>query len=787
MRSISLLIFLPLASTSAQTITGTVFNDYNSNGIRDFDSPGFYESYASNVPITLHDCNDVEFYTQYTNSNGIYKFWVEDGCYYVRIDSEAYGVGPYVMPGDVTQIMTNQIYPESGKSADVYMSGEEEVVMDVGLVEQSVSAVQETTSTTSTEVSTTSSQEATNTFSTTENYSEVFFANDENEVDGTADMIDMDDISDAVDTPEDSTDIIDGVSFVDAIDTIDKVDSSTMATVIDAVEESSTADKEALFGDEVDSSTSSEVDGAAIVEPTTSFLTGGNETEGSSNASSTINDLDVEVTGSSSSVAASAESVIVSDEDTDSIATATTSSISTAYAETAGDSVNENEGAIIEVGETQDGNNETVGVEQGLFSDETEEAQDDEEIAAAATEKPTSSPTESDKQTTADEQPEKEADKSPAKETGKETNPSSEAEEDVDVTSSDKDETSSKTTSKPTAKPTTCIGCELSLASKVRIQLDNIEEQLNDDSKSLFEEVCASFLEEQLSIATPPITNLNCVIVEESFEAESRSLRAVHGGGYRKLSQVYLADVDVTGTALSTPSHQTPESIKFKELCVGTFTVQGFLFVRALKEAEGDSASEDTVFQSVENARGVMTYDASEASTGEQIDDPSNPEGGWLSTGVLAAIAAGSVFCAACFLVFMVVRARSNRKHRYSDMDEKSGSAKTNKSGKDLDSAIYDEFPELAGPSPTNSNGTSSTKSSTPTLITPVSIRSNTKEVEVDMIPDSFSGGQGQEGMSSILNSRVRRDVLAPPGKLGIMVANTAGFVSTWMSIMSKA
>ena len=769
MRSISSLILLPLASSSAQTITGTVFNDYNSNGIRDFESPGFYESYASDIPITLFDCNDVEFYTQYTNSNGIYKFWVEDGCYYVKIDNETYDVGPYVKPGDVTQTMTNQIYPESGKSIDVYVNSDEEVVMDVGLI-KAVSAVQETTSTISVGPSTTSFQETfiavstefITTSSTTENYSEAFFGNDGSEVDDTAGMDGVDDSSDLVDTPEDSTDIIDGVGFVDAIDTIDKNDSSTVATVIDAVEEASITDAENLFGDEIDSSTSSsEVDEATLAEPTTSsFWTGENEPEvpSSTSDSSTVNELNVEVTGSSSSIAASDESG------------SSTTSLSTAYSETTGDSIIEDEEIIINVEDAHNDSNGTVAVEQGSFSQETEVTKDDEEN--------TSSPTESNKQATADEQPEKEPAKSPAKDTEKETNSSVDLQEDIDVVSGDKGETESQKTSNPTAKPTTCIGCELSLSSKVRIQLDNIEEQLDDSSKSLFEKVCASFLEEQLSIATPPITDLNCVLVEESFEAESRSLRAVHSGNYRKLSQVYLADVDVTGTALSTPSHQTSESIKFKELCVGTFTVQGFLFVRALKEAEGDSAGDDTVFQSVENARGVMTYDATEASTGEQIDDPSNPEGGWLSTGVLVVIAAGSVFCAACFLVFIVVRARSNRKNKYGDMDEKSGSTKTNKSGKDLDRAIYDEFPELAGPSPTNSNGTSSTKSSTPALITPVSIRSNTKAVEVDMIPDSFSGGQGNEGISSILNSRVRRDVMAPPGKLGIMVANTAGFVS---------
>jgi hypothetical protein len=422
-----------------------------------------------------------------------------------------------------------------------------------------------------------------------------------------------------------------------------------------------------------------------------------------------------------------------------------------------------------------------------------ETAAESEESKVTNTSKPTISPTAVNTQSKPDEQSDKEAEKSPEKESGKESKPS-DGNATVSMTDNESkgETTNSGPSAKPTSKPTSCIGCELSLQTIVRIQLDNIDSKLSDDSKTLFESVCASFLEEQLSIATPPVGNLTCVVVEESYESQTatRSLRGVDGSDYnRELSQIYLADVEVTGSALSTQSHQTAESIKFKELCVGTFTVQGFLFVRALKEAEETSSSNGAAFQSVENVRGVMTYDASEASSGEQIDDPSDPEGGLLSTGTLAAIAAGSVFCAMCFLVFIVARARNNRKNKYNDLDDERSGKTKNKSGKDIDTAIYDEFPELSRPSPANSNGTgitvfsrtsSNSQVSGPAMITPVSIRSNTEEVEVDMIPDSFSGKQEQRGQTkaSMLNSRVRRDLMAPAGKLGIMVANTAGFVS---------
>ncbi|KAL3802066.1 hypothetical protein HJC23_010822 [Cyclotella cryptica] len=287
---------------------------------------------------------------------------------------------------------------------------------------------------------------------------------------------------------------------------------------------------------------------------------------------------------------------------------------------------------------------------------------------------------------------------------------------------------------------TSCLGCELRVQAIVGVQLDNIDSKLNDDARSLFENVCESFLEDQLSIATPPISDISCVVVDESFETPlpGRSLR---GNYNRGLSQVYVADMNITGNAPSSNTYLTPQSIKFKELCVGTFTVQGEYFVRALHEAEQNSDSNDAVFQSVQNVRGVMTSDASEVSeAGEQIDDPSNPEA--------------------------VLR---NRWHNFSNVEERSGSSNPDKLRKFAELSKTD----LPIPSPTNSSV------SGPTVITPVSIRSNTNEVEVNIIPESFSGyveRKQQSKTSTILNSRVRRDLVAPPGKLGILVANTAGF-----------
>lgn len=737
MKYIVTFLIIPLSSVAQTIITGTIFQDYNSNGIRDVNSPGFYEGGAPSIPVELNACQNELQMLAYSDEEGQYTFNVTEGCYYIYM-REAYSISPYVQPGEVTQMVTNQVNPDSRKSVPINVSDGQEAVVNVGIVAKtSVAAVQET-STSTTEMTT-----------STENYSEAFFAQDDGN-DTATDVIDTDVFLVGNSTNHDD----DGVAFADITDVPSTT--TTAATEAAVVEEAeSTVNADNLFGDSE----------GAIVEPT-SFS--GGDTSTSSDAAATG---DIFYTSSTVHVELAA-----SDNETSYSTTVMTESTSAQLAEA----------TAVPEDDLQDADEEEAAVDEDIPSTDTI-FQSDGEAASSSVKRPTSSPSAT-KAETPQVSSEEDADKLPAIESG------TESASDASVNASDEESTDKKSTQKPTAtptvKPTTCIGCELSLAAKVRIQLDNIDSALSDNSKILFESVCASFLEEQLSIATPPISNLDCVVMEENVEAQSpdRSLRGEYSSGAnRKLSQLYLADIEVTGTALSTPSYQTPESIKLKELCVGTFTVQGFLFVRALKEAEEESSFGETVFQSVENARGVMTYDASEATTGEELDDPSNPDGGWLSTGVLATIAAGCLFCAVCFILFIAVKARTS-KNRCNDLDGRSGSA-SNKSGKDVDSTIYDEYPELARPSPTNSDRTGPTvasrtsptnsQGSGPTFITPVSIRSNTEEVEVGIIPSGFSSEQEEKGnakVASMLNSRVRRDVIAPTGKLGIMVANTAGF-----------
>ena len=692
-------VLLLLPPIAAQQITGRIFHDYNSNGIQDVDSSVFYEGAAVNIPVWLYDCNNDAQISTYSTKDGSYLFNVAEGCYYIYFDLETYSIGPYMQPGEETQTATNQVYPGTGKSAEMNVTDGVDVVWNVGVVGKSSVAAIEETSTTSTLVNVDTTNQATDT--TTANHLSVFFShNDGGDGSSTTNVTITDD-------------------FTNLTGTADVIESTvTSPTGFDAVTEtSSTFNAQDVFGDNFDEESS-------IVSTPNSIIA-----DNKAEASTPTAEIG-EVFNSNISLTASTSMAL--DETT----------------------TTPNEG------EASAKNEDTNVVEDSPLT-ETLVIEDEEEEVGGTT-KPTAAPTKSTKHSSENEQSLEEVDESSAEET----------EDETIVTN--KESTPSQPTSSPDLNPPSCIGCVLSLQANVRVQLDNIDEVLDDNSKSLFENVCASFLDEQLSIATPPISNIKCTVKEESIKAHSiaRFLR-----DKRTLSQLYLADVLITGSTFSTQSHQTPESIKFKDLCVGTFTVQGFLFVRALKEMENESKSDETVFQSVENARGIMTYDASEVFTGEQIGDPTNPNSGVLSTKALVAIAAGSVFCVVCILLLIVARARKNRTNRDSVVDKKA--RKTNKSRKNVKTTIYDEFPELARPSPTSTSGTGRTVSTTNSrLITPVNIRSNAEEIEVDIISDPLSNGHDQMKMPSIFHSRVRRDIVAPAGKLGITVADTAGLVS---------
>jgi len=388
----------------------------------------------------------------------------------------------------------------------------------------------------------------------------------------------------------------------------------------------------------------------------------------------------------------------------------------------------------------------------------------------------TSSPTESATEAQPTASPIKNVSKPPPKEDGPKGNGTAT----TDVNNSTAQTT--QPTPSPTPKPTSCVGCALSLAAPIQVQLDNIptsslasDNMLIDDAKDVFEAVCGRFLNEQLSIATPPISNVECTVVGGSLAVvrrlnEQQQSRLRSNGG-RRLAEVLLADVEVTGESTSTQSFQTAKDIPFKQLLAGTFTVQGFIFAEQLKDEESARGGE-TTFQAVQNIRGIATYDAVEEA--EMAGDSEDSSSGGMPIGVMAGIAVGGLVVI-ILVVLIVKRARNNRRYANDDDDvESTKQKKLRQPTEDFFGSLKDNANNSrTKPSPANSSKTG------PTVITPVSVRSNPSGVEVGFVPKSFSekaSRGGEQALDSSLNNRVRRDVMAPSGKLGIMVANTAGY-----------
>ncbi|KAL7478767.1 hypothetical protein ACHAW6_005934 [Cyclotella cf. meneghiniana] len=805
----ALLLYLSFLSLATSTLFfGTFFNDYNANGIRDTSSPGFYEGGAVNIPVQLKSCDDssrdVVVAITYTNDEGQYYFNISEsedgynnndesrvGCYYLFVDVNQYSLSPSVSSGAVTQMITNQVDPDSGRSEEEMLQPGDGVVWNVGIVSKSSSFEQESFDAVAEKATSTPATATDAVFITTvsPDYTDSVFSSNGTDYHGIemTDNLDnhtlLQDIADNQTSLPGDTDYHLTTSTTIATDlgahtdnpTIDPIESILTSngdgfflpdgsndTVTDIVNNLSTHTFSAEVFYKQTSTTPDSFDQAGTLTTHEPESIANNENVNVSHAESIVqwDSVNYDVPSNPAPVPVPTKrptSFFWTNVQSPTPLSTSSSTASTTFSRVSSTA------AI--------GTNATVsGTTTSVFNDD-EEAHVEEEHSpqdandyqeeggkGSISSLPSVSPTGIGIQSAS-------------------LNATDIAVNTMDVstdTNTTKSTNDTNNTSKsepsviPTPKPTLCVGCELHVHAIVRVELDNIASKLNDDSRSLFESVCSSFLEDQLSIATPPISNVSCVVVDQSFKALSPS-RVLRSDYNRKLSQVYLADVNVTGTALSTKLHQTPESIKLKELCVGTFTVQGIYFVRALHEAEQNSGSDDAVFQSVQSARGVMTYDASQASqAGEEIDEPANPDAGRLSSGALAAIAASSVFCLMGFLMIFMIRTLDSRRHMYTNMDEKSGNANSDKSREFAESPNND----LLTLSPTSSNATG------PTVITPVSIRSNTNEVEANIIPESFSGTKeerGQSKRSTLLNSRVRRDIVAPPGKLGVLVADTTG------------
>eukprot|EP00571_Detonula_confervacea_P010983 CAMPEP_0172303910 /NCGR_PEP_ID=MMETSP1058-20130122/5409_1 /TAXON_ID=83371 /ORGANISM="Detonula confervacea, Strain CCMP 353" /LENGTH=702 /DNA_ID=CAMNT_0013014947 /DNA_START=243 /DNA_END=2351 /DNA_ORIENTATION=+ len=307
----------------------------------------------------------------------------------------------------------------------------------------------------------------------------------------------------------------------------------------------------------------------------------------------------------------------------------------------------------------------------------------------------------------------------------------------------------------------------VNLKSTILIQLSNLQSEMDENNSpkiTLFEEVCGAFLNGELEIATPPIYNLKCQVLGQILE-EDRRLRALAESNLK-------VEVEVTGEVGKKPSVQEPKDVPFQELLVGTFTVQGYLFAEALKEEEelrieeGTSEETEAYFVSIGKVRGINTNGA-ERQQGEETD------GGTMFTkGVIAAIAVGGVMM---LLLLLLIGVKAKRRSKSSSASASSGSKRSaNKSN--VKAGTKSARSRVARSRPPTSPSLTAAPSRSPKSMTSYvapSPSADSEDVEIGLDPAIITAIPPSPTSTSKQRTRIRRDILAPSGKLGIMVANT--------------
>jgi len=386
----------------------------------------------------------------------------------------------------------------------------------------------------------------------------------------------------------------------------------------------------------------------------------------------------------------------------------------------------------------------------------------------------------------------------------------------------------------------------LSLDATVRIALSNLPSTMHPDAQYIFETMCSEFLNDQLTYATPPIFDVECIVVGQSLEEDDRRrnrrdrrLRRhresvvapqqhhhhPHGSSSSSSSSLrYLAsstthsrltvEAQITGSVETTqPSARRMNDDKFATLLIGTFNVQGYIFAEMLKEAEENEATNfesnsttatvatATTFEYYRTVGEVRGMEVDGVASGEgDYDDDADDDGGdtVFTKGVVAAIGVGGVIVA---LVSMVLFARKARRRR----GEKKGRGTAVAGGKSgvrrsgvvgggaggggarksnpgngasavatrrkvaepsslSSSSAANNIPSMKTIPSTSPTNTTSTSASSPTFTSTSSTTGTTTKTNTNTNTNT-----------KLPSPRVRREVLAPAGKLGIMVANAKG------------
>ena len=323
----------------------------------------------------------------------------------------------------------------------------------------------------------------------------------------------------------------------------------------------------------------------------------------------------------------------------------------------------------------------------------------------------------------------------------------------------------------------------ISVETNIQLQLIGMHAQLDVKASDVFKQSCDSFLEEYMAEAQPPIFTVNCEVTKQQF-LSGRRLRA--GRGLEEESSL-LVDVSVKLNANATKTAMKAPTIQVIE----TFVMHSSQFVEQLQE-DGIEAG----VHSFDRLTSTLAYptggDISEIVKSPDGSENSESNGKMGQNLAIVTMTVSGIVIVGVFALFFY-RVRNNE-----SIDDESSESESSSASEVNDvvfpcgnnESIYDESSESESSSASEVNDVmfpcgsvySADKTEKCPIMTPIHAGDITYKYSLEdglVSPETIISHKpfspmnvldlmkGEELMSS---NRKKVNVIAPPGKLGIII-----------------
>ena len=197
----------------------------------------------------------------------------------------------------------------------------------------------------------------------------------------------------------------------------------------------------------------------------------------------------------------------------------------------------------------------------------------------------------------------------------------------------------------PTRSPSVEVltSSQVHFESEVQIEMQNISSILSNDAVEVFEESCVEFLSGELASAVPPVFNISCAVKKQQLLG-----RRLNGARLRRLSesQSLLIDIDVSGYSYEKDVLINYSSSKLSDLVYESLAVQSAEFIKLLKE-NGDADGIDN-FGPLDGLKSIKQIDQ-KSSISTTNDSDSGRIGKQAATFIIVGSFAGVVLLGVLF------------------------------------------------------------------------------------------------------------------------------------------